>query len=169
MPAGLPARLLGCCVCLATCQRLGSAGSPLTSSPSLLCLLCLLSLLHPQVDTAELEDARWFHADFLTAAISNSMPAVVRSGAAAPEFRIPGKYALASRIICSWLLERQQQRRKQQGEEQGEEEAAAALAAVPDVSIDEGSFKYVLLRLSTPDGEPPGMIPELLKQQPQLE
>ena len=123
------------------------------------------------MDTAELEDARWFHADFLTAATSSSMPAIVRSGAAGPEFRIPGKYALASRIICSWLHERQQ--RRQQRDEQGEE-AAAALAAVPDVSIDEGSFKYVLLRLSTTDGEPAGVIlelvmPELPKQQPQLE
>jgi NADH pyrophosphatase NudC (nudix superfamily) len=59
-------------------------------------------------------------------------------------------YALAHSIITSWLRERRR------GEQGGVGEGpAAALAAVPDVLIDEGSFKYVLLRLSTPDGEPP--------------
>ncbi len=62
-------------------------------------------------------------------------------------------YALAHRIISSWLHERQQGRPDPAGEGPG-----AALAAVPDVLIDTGSFKYVLLRLSTPDGETPSSL-----------
>lgn len=114
-----------------------------------------------QVDTNEIEDARWFHADYLAAQLraassGSSPPSALRgaSSAAASEapFRIPGPYALANRIISSWLHE-QQQRRALQGGSAEEAAAAAALAAVPDVCIDEGSFKYVLLRLSTADGE----------------
>lgn len=114
-----------------------------------------------QVDTDELEDARWFHADYLAANLraassGSSPPSVLRGapGAAAGEapFRIPGPYALANRIISSWLHERQQLQALEGGSAE-DAAAAAALAAVPDVCIDEGSFKYVLLRLSTADGE----------------
>ncbi|KAL4422858.1 hypothetical protein ABPG75_009055 [Micractinium tetrahymenae] len=117
-----------------------------------------------QVDPAELEDARWFHADWLAAATGMggqhaAAPAAVRaasSGADVP-FRIPGRYALASRLIRSWLEGRRAARAADMAAELGEQPASAAavlqaLAAIPDVDIDEGSFKYVLLRLSTPDG-----------------
>lgn len=115
-----------------------------------------------QVDTDELEDARWFHSDFLAAQLraasrGSGPPPVVRgaSSGSQPPFRIPGPYALANRIISSWLHERQQRGRPPAEGGCAEDAAAlAALAAVPDVSIDEGSFKYVLLRLSTADGEP---------------
>lgn len=133
------------------------------------CKQLLLALFHCyrthpaalQVDTNEIEDARWFHTDYLAAqlhaAISGSSPPSALRGAASAAaseapFRIPGPYALANRIISSWLHE-QQQRRTLQGGSAEEAAAAAALAAVPDVCIDEGSFKYVLLRLSTADGE----------------
>lgn len=113
-----------------------------------------------QVDTNELEDARWFHADYLAAHLhaascGSSVPSVLRGAASSDEapFRIPGPYALANRIISSWLHE-QQQRQAQCGSAE-DAAAAAALAAVPDVCIDEGSFKYVLLRLSSADGKMP--------------
>lgn len=115
-----------------------------------------------KVDKEELEDARWFHASWMAAAVgaangdsasSSRLAAVVRgiSGDEVP-FRIPGKHALANRIIHTYLHE-WQQRQQWAGEGAEGVAAAAALAAVPDVGIDEGSFKYVLLRLSTPDGE----------------
>lgn len=114
-----------------------------------------------QVDTDELEDARWFHADFLAAQLraasrGSRAPPVARGAGAGSEapFRIPGPYALANRIISSWLHQRQQRERPPAGGGSAEDASAlAALAAVPDVAIDEGSFKYVLLRLSTADGE----------------
>lgn len=73
-------------------------------------------------------------------------------------FRIPGRYALANRLIRAWLEGRRAARVADSAATMGEQPASAtaalqALAAVPDVNIDEGSFKYVLLRLSTPDGE----------------
>lgn len=73
-------------------------------------------------------------------------------------FRIPGRYALANRLIRAWLEGRHAERAAESAAALGEqpasaEEALQALAAIPDVGIDEGSFKYVLLRLSTPDGE----------------
>lgn len=91
-----------------------------------------------KVDPAELEDARWFHRSWLTSALG-------RSGAEKPlseaqrTFRIPGRYALANSIISDWLAE-------------AEPQQAWPGDAVPDVSIDCGTFKYVLLRLSSTDG-----------------
>lgn len=114
------------------------------------------------MDTDEIEDARWLHKDWLAAQLraadGGRAPApVVRGGGSCegPPFRIPGVYSLAHRIIHTWLHERAA---RTSGGEEGADAAAAALAAVPDVSIDEGTFKYVLLRLSTPDGELEGML-----------
>ncbi|PSC76346.1 NADH pyrophosphatase [Micractinium conductrix] len=112
-----------------------------------------------QVDAAELEDARWFHADWLAAATgAEGAPprAASRLGGHIP-FRVPGRYALANRIIDSWLTERQAAAAAATAAELGERagtaaEALAALRAVPDVGLDSGSMKYVLLRLSTADG-----------------
>mgnify|MGYP001810572285 CR=1 FL=1 len=73
------------------------------------CTASPLPLLYPQVDAAELEDARWFHADWLAAATgAEGAPprAASRLGGHIP-FRVPGRYALANRIIDSWLTERQ--------------------------------------------------------------
>ena len=122
------------------------------------------------MDADELEDARWLHADWLAAQLGAArgderaaalLAALVRGsggGSGEPPFRIPGEHALANRIIRSWLHERQAAAAAG-GVARGDEsaaaaaEAAAVLAAVPDVAIDQGSFKYVLLRLSTADGE----------------
>lgn len=69
-------------------------------------------------------------------------------------FRIPGRYALANRIIWSWL------RREGGGSGSGGAGSNGTGAAsgaggaswvgelLPDVSIDEGTFKYVLLRVT---------------------
>lgn len=115
------------------------------------------------MDPAELEDARWFHADWLAAATGVGLaPGAKRSATAATAtggapFRIPGRYSLASRLVSTWLHERQAVAAARTAAALGEgegtaAEALAALAAVPDVGIDEGTFKYVLLRLSTADG-----------------
>lgn len=60
------------------------------------------------------------------------------------------RYALANRIVSSWLL--QQAQHGLNGDGSG---GSAWLGDwLPSVSIDEGTFKYVLLRLSAP--APPG-------------
>lgn len=138
-------------------------------------LHCVPYLPNFQVDPAELEDARWFHADWLAAATGMGgqhapAPAVVRAASSGNDvpFRIPGRYALANRLIRAWLEGRRASQTAQTAAALGEQQASAAaalqaLAAIPDVNIDEGSFKYVLLRLSTPDGEaPPGSAADVV-------
>eukprot|EP00798_Chlamydomonas_sp_ICE-L_P018942 gene18942-25510_t len=81
-------------------------------------------------DAVELEDTRWFHRDWLRAATS-------REGVAdMGPFNIPGPYSLASRLIKGWLAEGQSD--PWTGDQ------------VDQVQIDQGVFKYVLLRLSDP-------------------
>lgn len=95
-----------------------------------------------QVDPEELEDARWFHADWLAAAVRGGAPPAASRGAPPCDFCIPGRYALASAIITSWLRDvRQRRRREAAGASADAAAAAAALVVVPDVLIDEGSFK----------------------------
>lgn len=71
-------------------------------------------------DEDEMQDARWFHRDALCD--------VLRGQPAA--FRIPQQYALAHRIVQSWLAATQR-----------------PLDALPTVRIDEGVFKYILARV----------------------
>lgn len=100
-----------------------------------------------KVDPHELEDARWFHKDFLTAALSSSDQTTNQDttttansssryfpgplSEAQPVFRIPGHYALAHRVIHSWL-----------------KAGSSDTALLPEVAIDQGTFKYVLIRVS---------------------
>ncbi|KAG1662836.1 hypothetical protein FOA52_010627 [Chlamydomonas sp. UWO 241] len=98
----------------------------------------------------EMADTRWFHRDYMAAT------------AAAPEkfkFHIPGRYSLASRLINGWLAGASS---AETGPALGagaaasgarnEESGGWAGDALPQVNIDAGTFKYVLMRLRTPDG-----------------
>lgn len=84
----------------------------------------------------ELEDVRWFHRDFLAAALAGTRVL------GAEEFSIPGEYALAGKAIREWCSRR----------------LASDLDVFADVAIDVGTFKYVLLRLTNDQGEPRGEL-----------
>ncbi|GJP30556.1 hypothetical protein CLOM_g3808 [Closterium sp. NIES-68] len=122
-----------------------------------------------RTDTNELEDARWFHRDFIRAllddASSNTWLQQEPSADASPPpatqpsptswtfppvplsvVAIPGPYAIARSLVESWA--------KGQGREEGQvgdEDADWPGAMVPDVDIDTGIFKYVLIRLTWPE------------------
>ena len=84
----------------------------------------------PRVDVEELEDARWFHADFLARALRGG-----RGGSGVGAFGMPGREALARHLLVRWLEERAR--------------AAWAGDAIADVEISEGgAFKYILARVS---------------------
>jgi phosphohistidine phosphatase len=82
------------------------------------------------------------------------------SDAAPGGFMIPGEYSLAYRLITGWLQQQQQQQQQQQGLQEALQETAMEAGPnsssssswlgnqVPQVEIDEGVFKYVLLRLT---------------------
>lgn len=84
------------------------------------------------------------------------------------QFAVPGTYSLAGRIIHQWLHGDASPGGGSNGSEQSptagdssESSGAGDLLAkntalldrVADVQIDSGTFKYVLLRISTPDGQ----------------
>jgi len=102
------------------------------------------------VDKNELEDARWFHADWLRKALdnNNSNGRYFPSSQDYESFRIPGKYALANTIITGWLEElRSNRNSRKEVETGGGEASSSSMSSIPDVLIDKGTFKYVLLRV----------------------
>jgi len=120
------------------------------------------------VDEDELQDARYFHADFLRRTVAQG-----RGVRGALGFNIPGKEAMARKLILTWLGERDGHVRDDasaagagRGAPDGGGGAAgggraggggpgAAWAGdeVPGCDIDEGGrFKYVLCRVRDRDG-----------------
>lgn len=91
------------------------------------------------VDQNEMEDVRWFHKEWLTRQLS------IMGGTDEPAFRIPGPYALAHRIITDSLDSVRQQH-------SSSTHSGGVLDSIPDVQIDEGTFKYVLMRVSCDSG-----------------
>ncbi|KAF5828599.1 hypothetical protein DUNSADRAFT_17335 [Dunaliella salina] len=113
----------------------------------------------------ELEDCRWFHREWMLAALSqqlateqqqlqqqghvtgqSGLPVKAFEGLAMgpamrgePAFNVPGPWSLANRLIKSWLSEHHHE--------------PWAGDDIPQVAIDEGVFKYVLLRLREPDDQ----------------
>ncbi|KAK9804810.1 hypothetical protein WJX72_006897 [[Myrmecia] bisecta] len=86
----------------------------------------------PQADADELADARWFHRHWLRRMVAGTAP---HQG----NFSLPGRYAIARSVITTWL-------------EQDDGSACSAGDALGEVEIDEGVFKYVLLRVSDAQG-----------------
>ena len=59
-----------------------------------------------RVDTAELEDARWFSRDFVAARLGGGSTAMeVIPTAREAEFHIPGQASLARVLITNWAME----------------------------------------------------------------
>ncbi|KAG7668648.1 hypothetical protein Ndes2526B_g03728 [Nannochloris sp. 'desiccata'] len=146
------------------------------------------------VDENEIEDARWFHREWLLEklnflekekkdgdVVSNSRTnsAMGNEVDDPPEFRIPGKYALANRLITDWLLGSAHPRSAIYGngsasnggkdstlatKEGGKSPfTSSSLSSwsgyfLPDVQIDQGVFKYILLRASGPTGSPSKLL-----------
>ncbi|KAL3685086.1 hypothetical protein R1sor_003108 [Riccia sorocarpa] len=92
------------------------------------------SLPRPSVDTKELEDARWVHRSFLKS---------VLRGEALPHnqiFNVPGNYAIANRVMQRWV------------EAESARDVQWAGSEVPTVDIDEGIFKYILVKIEDDEG-----------------
>lgn len=90
------------------------------------------SLPKPAVNDNELEDAKWIHKDFLRAVLSGkSLPPGVK-------FHVPGKDAIAHYLMEKWIAE------TKCNNWAGDE--------IETVQIDEGVFKYVLIRIHDNNG-----------------
>ncbi|GBF93962.1 hypothetical protein Rsub_06211 [Raphidocelis subcapitata] len=129
-------------------------------------------LEEPVPQPGEMEDVRWFHRDWIRAAMEAAAAGSSTDGSdggggdgssggggGAPDagpgarcgdfggFQIPGPYSLAHRLITGWL---------DGGGGGGNggcgDGEAWAGDAVPQVSIGAGTFKYVLLRVRDADG-----------------
>lgn len=141
-----------------------------------------------EVDANELEDARWFHKEWLQDKVLGLGPRTIskteqscleeeesksNTSLNQPEFRIPGKYALANRIITDWLLgaaapkfpsssKKINNSSSSSGASSSFDELSSSSswsgAALPSAKIDEGTFKYVLLRVSAPGGSPSKLL-----------
>lgn len=79
---------------------------------------------------AELADVRWFHIDYLTSGTQDP----------ASNISLPGQYSLARRILETWFADSYSRQNQWAGD------------AIPEVKIDTGRFKYVLLRVYDSDG-----------------
>jgi ADP-ribose pyrophosphatase YjhB (NUDIX family) len=101
-----------------------------------------------RVDVQELQDARWFHRDWLRAALAGSADGGGATGAA---FRVPGRYALANAVISDWLAGRACSGAGP-APPSGGGGGAWSGDALPAVKIDAGVFKYVLIRVSGDGG-----------------
>ncbi|KAI5076772.1 hypothetical protein GOP47_0008837 [Adiantum capillus-veneris] len=84
------------------------------------------------VDTKELEDARWIHRSYLKAVLQNQPLNGNRP------FSVPGSHAVANFLMQWWIS-------YQKNTEWGGDE-------VSSVEIDEGVFKYILIRVSDGKG-----------------
>lgn len=87
-----------------------------------------LPAARPQPD--EMADVRWFHIDYLVDAI--------RSGKAS--ISLPGVHALSRRLLDSWITWGTSNRASWAGDK------------LKDVEIDDGEFKYVLMRVCDSNG-----------------
>eukprot|EP00210_Caulerpa_lentillifera_P000272 g265.t1 len=85
------------------------------------------SLPKPVAQPDEMEDVRWFHYRFLKHNLDKQKDS--------RELTIPDEHAIANKIITSWLAEIERQRTSWCGD------------LLPDVVIDQGRFKYILVRL----------------------
>ncbi|XP_002977571.2 uncharacterized protein LOC9656108 isoform X1 [Selaginella moellendorffii] len=80
-------------------------------------------------NSSELEDARWVHQDFLKAVLMNKSTC---------NFSVPGKHAIARLLMERWI--------------ESDTEDSWAGKDVQTTEIDEGKFKYVLIRLKDSSG-----------------
>lgn len=69
-------------------------------------------------------------------------------------FQIPGVYSLSGRIIHGWLhsADKQQSSSSSSSSSSMDGPEAATVRAIPEVQLDEGTFKYVLLRITDIQG-----------------
>ncbi|CAI7891041.1 unnamed protein product [Closterium sp. NIES-53] len=131
-----------------------------------------------RTDTNELEDARWFHRDFIRALLSDSAcntwmqqqpaeptapppvtPPAQPSGTTwafnplpCSAAAIPGPHAIAHSLLAGWAKGDGGGVGREGGEgKEGVEDGDWPGHRVPDVDVDTGIFKYVLIRLKSPE------------------
>lgn len=90
----------------------------------------------------EMQQVRWFHKDWLRQMVYESAPKL-RCLPDRSSFTIPGSYSLANMLITGWLG---------QANPEGEGGEKLTLQNIPEVELDSGVFKYVLLRVSDYEG-----------------
>eukprot|EP01024_Parvocaulis_polyphysoides_P034913 TRINITY_DN30912_c2_g1_i1.p2 TRINITY_DN30912_c2_g1~~TRINITY_DN30912_c2_g1_i1.p2 ORF type:complete len:200 (-),score=24.32 TRINITY_DN30912_c2_g1_i1:147-746(-) len=89
----------------------------------------------PKPDLQELKDVRWFHKDWINAQINDRKHHLLPYPQLS-NFTTPGRYALARRILHEITDKKDEWKGDQ----------------IPDVDIDIGRFKYVLVRVSDSNG-----------------
>lgn len=107
------------------------------------------SLTLPRIDFSndELEDARWFKMAWLESQLERPVETVTDDALLHGNFRIPGKHALANRIIKDCLIKLAPQMATMD---------PPVLRHIPEVSIplkQDGEFKYILLRVAKTEGD----------------
>ncbi|KAK9904943.1 hypothetical protein WJX75_006102 [Coccomyxa subellipsoidea] len=137
------------CACSLAQKRLQGVQHRCTEAEVRLTLVEELCLQQPVVDVTELEDVRWFYRSWLRRHLHHvadgsgwdtSEAEHQSSAAAGASFSIPGSYALAHRLIHTFMSL----------EQPAEGDARLWRQDVREVDIDErGTYKYVLLRLTS--------------------
>lgn len=96
----------------------------------------------PAPEEDELEDVRWFHRDFLKATLIDGrrVPGAENLSKSGGSFNIPGEYSLAGKAIKEWIMREPSKYTSWAGDD------------FPDVQLDAGVFKYVLMRLTDAQG-----------------
>eukprot|EP00890_Picochlorum_soloecismus_P000828 jgi/Picsp_1/1746/NSC_05218-R1_nad+ diphosphatase len=107
------------------------------------------SLTLPRVDFSndELEDARWFHMAWVEAQLERPVETLADDALLHGNFRIPGKHALANKIIKDCLVKLASRMANMD---------PSVLRHIPEVSIpwkQDEEFKYILLRAAKTDGD----------------
>lgn len=127
----------------------GAKGASLREDERAAILGAQRALPAPQVDTLELEEARWIHRDFVRAAVSEGGAAAAAALPGGTLFGVPGRYAIARVLLERWAAEGS---------------TAALDDVLPSVRIDTGDglsvlslsgagvLKYVLMRVSSRRG-----------------
>jgi NADH pyrophosphatase NudC (nudix superfamily) len=112
-------------------------------------MLPLLPSLTPQAE--EMEAVGWFHRSFMESVVTRPSPSspLLAEGSDGDrdrnmKFHLPGKHSLASVLIKKWV----DQGMTGSEEGPGGEEWRKASNDIPQVSLDVGTFKYVLMRMS---------------------
>jgi phosphohistidine phosphatase len=122
-----------------------------------------------------MEDVRWFHRDWINAAVARGAAAAAAGSGGSgsggfdagpgsdPDFggfEIPGPYSLAHKLITGWLREGSSSSSSGGSGDDASSSGSSARQAwagdeMPQVSIASGVFKYVLMRVhgAAPDGD----------------
>lgn len=78
-----------------------------------------------KVQEKELEDIKWFHCDYINAVLNNKIE----------EITLPDNNALSRQLLNQWIGGKMKNKKKWDGDD------------IVDYEIDDGTFKYVMMRI----------------------